>query len=41
VPNFAEPVSMTFIAVTVVVIFAGSFLGIYMVKLAKKRKEHN
>jgi hypothetical protein len=35
VPNFAEPVSFTFIAVTVAVIFAFVGLGILLVKKYK------
>jgi len=35
VPNFSEPVSFTFIAVTIAVIFAFVGLGIFLVKKFK------
>ncbi|MDD5399933.1 MAG: hypothetical protein PHQ93_01925 [Sulfurimonas sp.] len=38
-PNFAEPVSFTFIAVTVAVIFIIIAVGIVSVKAVKKQKE--
>jgi hypothetical protein len=38
-PNFAEPVTTTFIAVSIAVIFAVVGLGIVLVKVWKKSKK--
>ncbi|MDO8453754.1 MAG: hypothetical protein Q7S59_04220 [Sulfurimonas sp.] len=38
-PNFAEPVSLTFIAVTVAVIFVMIGVGITLVKVGKKSRK--
>jgi len=35
VPNFAEPISLTFIGITVVLIFVGVGVGIFLVKKFK------
>jgi len=40
-PNFAEPVSATFIAATVAVIFVIIGIGIALVKLGKKSRNPN
>ena len=34
-PNFSEPVSLEFIGITVVIIFVGVALGIFLVKKYK------
>jgi uncharacterized membrane protein len=38
VPNFAEPVSFTFIAVSVAAIFVVVGIGVFLVKAGKKSR---
>ena len=40
-PDFAEPVSFTFIAASIAAIFAITGIGIALVKLGKKSRDQN